>query len=224
MTKHIARVGRDLSAEERRDLVIRAALRVLSTSSYDTIRLLDIAREANVSVGVLQHHFETRENLLSRALSFVSDELLESFAEVVANAKTPWLRITGLVERLFQLPDVEAHCRVFMEFVAASTRHEQPRERLVVVYEAWRNYLEDAIQQGIDSGEFQPLLPKADIAGVLMAVLDGSQVALATRVGNRSPSLTSELVVDLSRNLLGYDDLSCDLSLAARTAAMTQDG
>lgn len=205
MTRHDSRVGRDITAEQRRLQIMRAALRCLSIGGYDTIRLRDIATEAGISTGVLQHHFESRENLLTQALSFVSDQMVSSWADIVRESESPWHSIVGLIERLFRLPDVEAHCRVFVEFAAVSTRHDLPRERFEAVYTAWRCYLEEAIQLGIDQASFIPIMPKGDIATILMAVLDGSEVAIATNLSDRRVDEMRELIIVLCRRLLGYN-------------------
>ena len=65
-----------MEAEEQRERILRAASRVLAEHGFDGVRLRGIAKAAGVSIGMLQHYFETREHLLKQAAVWGSDDIL----------------------------------------------------------------------------------------------------------------------------------------------------
>jgi TetR/AcrR family transcriptional regulator, cholesterol catabolism regulator len=57
-------VGRRQQAEERREQILDAALRVFSEKGFAGASIRDIAREVGVTEGLLYHYFESKEQLL----------------------------------------------------------------------------------------------------------------------------------------------------------------
>lgn len=60
--------GNRLSADERRILILEAALNVFARKGYSGARTKEIAREAGISETLVFRHFETKENLYQEAL------------------------------------------------------------------------------------------------------------------------------------------------------------
>ena len=59
--------------EERREQILEAAARVISERGADGTRLADIARKAGVSIGLIQHYFNTRDELLAEAFDYFNE-------------------------------------------------------------------------------------------------------------------------------------------------------
>src|SRR5215216_2785066 len=57
-------VGRRQQAEERREQILDAALRIFSEKGFAGASIRDIAREVGVTEGLLYHYFESKEQLL----------------------------------------------------------------------------------------------------------------------------------------------------------------
>lgn len=196
------RVGRDLTAEERRREVLEAAIRCLARAGYDAVRLRDIAKEAGVSIGLLQHHFESREELLEHAFRQASSDLLETWQLVIGAHQEPWDRIVALFEQHSAREDPKTHCTTWTEFAAASARHPHLRAGFAQVYRTWQRLLESAVREGIDAGDFQPLLPVEDVVSALLAHVDGCELAIASDIGVMNAEQMCSLTVRLARTLL----------------------
>ena len=104
---------RRLPAHERREAIVRAALRVFTATSYAGATTAEIAREAGVSEPVLYRHFVSKRDLWLACLDVAWDEtravLEEKIAQYAHGAETgsrsPWrsptmpnLWIQGLTE------------------------------------------------------------------------------------------------------------------------------
>jgi AcrR family transcriptional regulator len=200
------RVGREITAEERRRDVLRAAVRCVASSGYETVRLRDIAKEAGVSTGLLQHHFETREELLEQAFTQATVDLLDSWSALSRSQDPPWQRIVALVGQLTQAEDVRSHCIIWTEFAAAAARYDFLRSGFATVYGTWRDLLRRAVDDGVASSDFSPVLPVEDVVSIVLAHLDGCELAIASDVGVMTAERMHGLTLALSRKLLGYPE------------------
>ena len=52
-----------MDKSDREKIIIEAALKVFSTKGYASTRMADIAREADMSYGLVYHYFENKEKL-----------------------------------------------------------------------------------------------------------------------------------------------------------------
>jgi AcrR family transcriptional regulator len=76
---------RSIASEEKRRLILDAAVRVFARKGYHASRVGDIAEEAGVAHGLLYHYFASKEQLLETVFRETWSELLEAFARVAAS-------------------------------------------------------------------------------------------------------------------------------------------
>jgi AcrR family transcriptional regulator len=60
---------RKVDHEERRRHIVEALLRIAGTRGLDAVSLREVAQEAEVSMGAVQHYFSSKEEMLVYALS-----------------------------------------------------------------------------------------------------------------------------------------------------------
>ena len=71
MTSDLREASRRLPAAERRRAIVRAALRVFSSTSYAGATTAEIAREAGVSEPVLYRHFASKRALQEHLVAYL---------------------------------------------------------------------------------------------------------------------------------------------------------
>jgi AcrR family transcriptional regulator len=100
--------------EDRRTLIVEAAVRVFARKGYHAARVGDIAAEAGVAHGLLYHYFDSKEKLLETIFRETWSELLgaleqverdvrpagEQFRQVAAILLRSWRRDPDLVRVL----------------------------------------------------------------------------------------------------------------------------
>jgi AcrR family transcriptional regulator len=135
---------RRLPAEERRQAIVRAALRVFSSTSYAGATTAEIAREAGVSEPVLYRHFASKRDLWLACLDAAWDETRMMLEEKIAlfaarpgptTGRSPWrsptmpnLWIQGLTEAgedSVVRRAIRRHMREVHDFVAGRIREGQ---------------------------------------------------------------------------------------------------
>ena len=71
---------------ERREQLIRATLKCIARGGIIDTTLADVAREAGLSQGIVNLHFQTKANLLSETLGFLSDDYMAGLNRALARA------------------------------------------------------------------------------------------------------------------------------------------
>lgn len=99
-------VRRKLSREERRWQLIEATIKTLAAEGYAKITLSEVARMAGLSYGLVNFHFESKENLLAETLDYLSDEYRANWQKFLADAKPePVSQIAAMLRADFN-PDI----------------------------------------------------------------------------------------------------------------------
>ena len=133
--------ARRLPAEERREAIVRAALRVFTSTSYAGATTAEIAREAGVTEPVLYRHFASKRDLWLACLDVAWDETRAMLREKIATfsgtsgMSSPWrspqmpnLWIQGLTEAgedPVVRRAIRRHMREVHDFVADEIRRGQ---------------------------------------------------------------------------------------------------
>lgn len=163
----------DRLTEERRKTILAAAAQCIAQQGYDGVRLRDVSRRAGVSVGLIQHYFDGKDELLTHAIRHLSEELITAFTHTGPADLGAWGSIEALVDRLCSVADLQEHSFMWIAFGAAVAGHPELAPHLARVYRAWESYVRDAITAGVRSGEFDPVGEFDDTVATFLAFFDG---------------------------------------------------
>ncbi|HET9286578.1 MAG TPA: TetR/AcrR family transcriptional regulator [Gaiella sp.] len=100
--RSIARVDRHASAEEKRRLILDAAVRVFARNGFHGSRVGDIAEEAGVAHGLLYHYFSSKDEVLETVFRENWSELLQRFGQVAASDEPADEKLLGIVKILLR--------------------------------------------------------------------------------------------------------------------------
>jgi AcrR family transcriptional regulator len=195
-------------SQESRERVLRSAERLVAVRGFDRVRLSDVAQEAGVSIGSLQHHFETRERLLREAFLWSAEHRVREWAAAADRGGDPGERLVALLESAMHEEEFRSQAGVWLEFSAVAARDEQIRVVMAGVYEQWRAPLQEAISDGVAAGMFHPAVPVADIVDILLEQIDGIDVALTLRPRGADVQRLRELLLATARMALRAERLA----------------
>jgi AcrR family transcriptional regulator len=91
-----------LTAEQRREGILRAALEVFAERGYHASSIDDIARSAGISKALIYEHFASKEELHVRLLEENARELLERLGQVIAGKELAAARLEAGVDAFFR--------------------------------------------------------------------------------------------------------------------------
>lgn len=184
--------------ETRRRALIEALLRCLARHGHGGSSVRIVAAEADVSPGLIRHHFGEKNQLLAEAYRHLADQLLSHLKVSVAAAP----------------PDARARLRAFAKagFTAPAASHDHVTARFVLWSIAMTDPTIRAVSHRIDS-EYRSLAHRllANFAGNT----DGGDVGALT---GEFVALLNGLWLEWS---LGRDDVDADV-FADRSLAFVE--
>jgi len=143
---------RSTGQEDKRRLILDAAVRVFARKGYHTCRVGDIAEEAGVAHGLLYHYFRSKEELLETIFRETWRDVLDAVRSVEETDESARDRLAGIAKILLRAwrrdPDL---VRVLVREV---TRTSHLQQRIVETEAAFAG-IERIIVRGQQDGEFR---------------------------------------------------------------------
>jgi AcrR family transcriptional regulator len=205
---NVDQVASEVSAERRAEL-LAATTRVIARRGYAGTRFQDVAEEAGVAVGTLQHHFGTRSRMLSEALVQWIDDIDEQVKILKNGEGTPWSRLEGLLTYTsIRIGERHDSWRMWLDFTGAALKDRELRGTAYRSMLRWREQIAETIREGQELGEFAPALSPEDIADVLSGVLDGMALQVFAMDSDLSGAEVCHSVVTVAKRLLLTTDAS----------------
>ena len=160
--------------EDKRQLILDAAVRVFARKGYHTSRVGDIAEEAGVAHGLLYHYFDSKEELLETIFRNTWTLMLETIKGVEGlddPARETLRKVAAIVLRAWRdTPDI---VRVLVREVTRSPHLQQEIDETEQAFAA----LERVIRKGQETGEFRegvdPRFASFIFYGALEEILTG---------------------------------------------------
>jgi TetR/AcrR family transcriptional regulator, fatty acid metabolism regulator protein len=197
-----------VAQQDKRRLLLDAAVSVFARKGYHECRVEDIAREAGVSHGLLYHYFSSKEEVLETIFRETWSQMLEAVREVEESgepAPVQVRKVAAIVLRSWQRdPDL---IRVLVREITRSPHLQREVQEIQAAFAA----LERIVRRGQREGEVRADLDARLASQVLYGALE--QI-LTSWVMDRPPKGDDEIAV-AERTVVA---MLCD-GLVAETAA-----
>ena len=179
---------------ERREQLLSAALRAIVDRGAASVRLRDIAAEAGVSIGALQHHFESRDEIVTQAFLMRAAQVLAEAQDVAASGPDAWGSLESVIRYATTGEDRRRSAAIWVEACAASHREPTVGEAVAEVDATWLALIADIVGRGVAADDFVPLLPVPQLTMAVGALIDGVELAV---VGGRAPEEVDRTIEDV---------------------------
>ena len=144
---------RSIASEEKRRLILDAAVHVFAHKGYHTSRVGDIAEQAGVAHGLLYHYFASKEELLETVFRETWSELLGAMTRVEAKdepAREQLRQVAAILLRSWRRdPDL---VRVLVREIGRSQTLPAKVDEIGQVFAA----IERIVERGRSDGDFRP--------------------------------------------------------------------
>jgi TetR/AcrR family transcriptional regulator, transcriptional repressor of bet genes len=143
--------------EQRRAALIAATIECLKRYGHEGLSIRTISAQAGVSVGLINHHFPNKDELVAAAFSHFNREIVDTLTAAVARADTPTARLRAFLEASFSPPNLDADVLTVWVVFWGMHRHSRPIQR--VQRETYSDYvrlvrglLTDLLGKGAEGG------------------------------------------------------------------------
>ena len=124
----------------RRQALIDATIECLKRYGHDGLSIRTISAQAGVSVGLINHHFPNKNELVAAAYRHINASLIAGMAAAVARAgKSPRARMRAFLEAWFSAPSLDADALAVWVVFWGLYRHSRLIQR--VHRETYQDYV-----------------------------------------------------------------------------------
>lgn len=165
---------RSIASEEKRRLILDAAVHVFAHKGYHTSRVGDIAEQAGVAHGLLYHYFASKEELLETVFRETWSELLEAISRVEAKdepAREQLRQVAAILLRSWRRdPDL---VRVLVREIGRSQTLPAKVDEIGQVFAAIERIVERGRADGELRADLDPRLASWIFYGAIEEILTG---------------------------------------------------
>ncbi len=193
-----AETARPASLQRQEILLVTEAL--LAKRGFDGMRLKDVSAAAGVSIGLIQHYFGTRDDLVRETMEWASVRRAESWLESAAGTSDGPTKVSNLL--LDAVADRE-RCIIWVETCAAASRYVELQTLATKTSTVWKRALHEAIEQGVVQGSYSPTASATRIVDTLVGLIDGMMLEVAIQHPDYTIPYINSLLLDVANALLG---------------------
>ncbi len=150
---------RTATKQERQLQLIRATIRSVAKNGLADTTMSTVAREAGLSQGIINLHFQSKDRLLIETLRYIADEYKKNWEKALDGAgPSPAERLAALVEVDFNMPVCDRNkLAVWFAFWGESKSRPTYRKLCATRDIQYRKELGDLCQLLIEEGGYQGL-------------------------------------------------------------------
>jgi AcrR family transcriptional regulator len=162
------------SRPNRPEQILAAACRVIQDRGFAGTRISDIAREAGTSTGTVHYWFEVKDEVLTAAMKWASEQLFARLEQLSAGVDSERERLAQLLEASLPSPGPRrGEYMLWMELWVRALHEPSLLPECESLSRRWRGFFFDTVRRGTKSGEFAPVTDPDDVADRLLALVDG---------------------------------------------------
>jgi AcrR family transcriptional regulator len=154
----------------RREELVTAARRVIGRDGFAAATVGTITREAGASLGLLNYHFGSKDEVVAEAFAAAAREDLASLEAISRRFEDPADRLAAYLDQS-EWADA-ASWRLWVDAWGESVHSPLVRDTLGRFDVGWRAVLAEVLEDGVRQGCWECADPR-DTAARLVAVLDG---------------------------------------------------
>lgn len=188
----------DEHKESRSKAILNAAKRVFSKKGYPSTTMKDIVDESGMSRGSVYMYFSSTEAMMLALIEEEDNESMGQIDELAQSSESIWSAVVALLHssegNITEM--TSGFAAAICEFYLTQWRISRNTPLLGQRYDRAIEALTALLQLGTDRGEFKPISPLADIARVLISLMDGMTLDSAY-LGPHRIQLRAQLDVSL---------------------------
>ncbi|MDM2910664.1 TetR family transcriptional regulator [Citrobacter sp. Cpo012] len=158
-----------LNRDERREVILQAAMRVALEEGFSAMTVRRIAAEAHVATGQVHHHFASAGELKSQAFVRLIRTLLD--AELVSEDASFRERLHAMLGS--EDGGLEPYIKLWREAQVVAGKDLEIKSAYLLTMRMWHEETANIITQGQKAGEFSSAPDAADVAWRLIALVCG---------------------------------------------------
>ena len=193
----------------RRRTILDHASRVVARQGVAGCSLAEVARSSGHSIGMIQHYFGKRDNLVRESIRFRSDASVDEWTRIAAQAGDPVDVLHALLSFAVEGDEpFEEGWGFWLQIYAAAHIDPTIRDTVGEALEAWRSSFIEAIRRAQAAGVVGARLDAERVATYVGALTDGLAVQALTELYQTDPATMRDYLYEFTAAQLGLDPAS----------------
>ncbi len=164
--------GKQIATIRKRQIT-SAAYDVIAEKGYYNFTMMDIAKRAGVSSGLIHHYFRDKENMLVTLLREMQQNIRSSLEKAIAPVDDPHKKLEIFMDQAFDLTIKEReYVYIIFDFMTQIKFNERMQRILTKLYHSYRETFAEIIREGKAKGVFKQV-DEQYMATVFIAILLG---------------------------------------------------
>ena len=157
---------------DKKDLIMASALRVMTKKGYYGSTIDDIVSESKMSKGAIYHYYKSKKEVYLELIVYLESKYTDMFASVNKESTS-----AKKLKKLFtiwsdQLEKEPGFFQSFSIFQSMSRHDKDFKQAMQRMYNRFQKFIELIIIEGIESREFKKIDPKTSALSLILN-LDG---------------------------------------------------
>ncbi|MGB8214033.1 MAG: TetR/AcrR family transcriptional regulator [Anaerolineales bacterium] len=182
------RISNQKIRDERRDQILHTALKVFAYKGFQATRISDIAAQAGISQGLINHYFPGKQAVFTAVVERAMTGALAAFDEADGSSSDPWENLTRITGRMLQGLVIHPEYMLVLtqSLVNQDTPPEAEKYRASLGNQINTNLIE-LIKAGQSAGQVVPGNPE-ELAMVFIATIQGLAITQFTQAMFTQPA------------------------------------
>lgn len=171
--------ARIVDKEEKRELILEAALKVFSRRGFAQATIQDIAAEADIGKGTIYEYFRSKDDIIRNSWTAFMHLMGSQLEEILAAPLSSSEKLRNVLAAFLEIiygDDAEG-VRIMFNFWAEAMRDTSQANTMFVemnrYYGIYRETMASVLEQGVSEGVFRSGLNTLATASTLIGMLDG---------------------------------------------------
>lgn len=160
-----------MAPADRRQIIVDAALRVMSRKGMAATTVRDVADEMNSSSGLVHHYFTSMDELLAEAFEQAATMNLDATRRAMASGRGPVERLAKFFDG-YACVDEDWAFQLWLDAWSEAGRRPAVQQTSLRLNVAWQQLIATTIRDGVQAGVMACAAPD-DVAWRVLSLLDG---------------------------------------------------
>jgi len=140
----------------RKRQITTAAYEIIAEKGYYNFTMMDIAKRAGVSSGLIHHYFKDKENMLVTLLREMQQSVRINTEKAIADVSDPKEKLEVFMDSAFALVETQReYIHVTYDFLTQIKFNERMQRIMSKLYRGYRQTMVEVLREGKAKGTFK---------------------------------------------------------------------
>jgi AcrR family transcriptional regulator len=140
----------------RKRQITRAAYEIIAEKGYYNFTMMDIAKRAGVSSGLIHHYFKDKENMLVTLLREMQQTVRTNTEKAIEQVADPKVKLDIFMDQAFDLVEHQReYLHVTYDFLTQIKFNERMQRIMSKLYRGYRETVVGILREGKEKGVFR---------------------------------------------------------------------